>query len=83
MNEIALRGQSMYVGATRRYGITASKADQSDITITSATYQRYKDDGTAVDVSAQAAVVNEGEVYAYLPAGSTAGKYYVVLQFYR
>ncbi len=71
----------MFVGSTRRYGVIAAKTDQTAITVSAATYQRFKDDGTAVDEAAEAAQVDGGYVYAFLAAGSTAGDYYVIFQF--
>lgn len=73
----AFDSKPLFRGEVKRKGITVSRADGVALVIDSATYQRFEEDGTAVDLTAQAAIVDDADVYANLTAGTTAGKYYV------
>jgi len=64
-------------GEVAKKGITVTRSDGVDVSVSSATYQRFKSDGTAMDETPQVATIDDDEVSANITAGTTAGRFYV------
>lgn len=70
---LTVHGADMIAGETRIQGFAVTHEGVA-VTPANATYQRYRN-GTAIDAVPVAASINTNQVYANIPAGTTAGNY--------